>query len=162
MPKVKSAHLRTTSRVLALQALYEADVTGHPVGTSFGWFEREDRLPEDSIAYALELTEGVIHRQNEIDKFIHKYAPAWPVKQLPVVDRNILRLSLFEICFGRGIPRKVAINEAVELAKAFGSGSSPRFVNGVLGSVMDEMDRNSAGSTEPPPVQTDNICQKGK
>jgi len=133
---------------VVLQALYEADVAGHTADASFGWLKEEVGLPEASSAYALELIEGVVHQRDEIDKFIYKYAPAWPVKQLPVVDRNILRLALFEIRFGLGIPRKVAINEAVELAKTFGSESSPRFINGVLGSVMDEIEKTSNVSQE--------------
>ena len=150
------------ARAVALQALYEADATNHPVDASFGWLKEEVRLPEASSAYARELMDGVISQRDEIDKFIHKFAPAWPLQQLPVVDRNILRVALFEIRFGRGIPAKVAINEAVELAKTFGSESSPRFVNGVLGSVMNEIEGTPMGSGKLPVVATDNIIQEGK
>ena len=149
MPKGNTVHFRRQARVLALQALYEADVAGHAVDSSFGRLKEEARLPEDSWAYALELTEGVVRQREEIDRFIHKFAPAWPVKQLPVIDRNILRLALLEIRFASGTPHKVAINEAVELAKTFGGESSPRFINGVLGSVMDDMDRAPAGTSGP-------------
>lgn len=144
MPKGASANLRSQARALALQALYESDLAGHPVSASFEWLKEEAGVPEDSSAYACELTEGVTLHRDDIDKLIYKFAPAWPVRQLAVVDRNILRLALFEIRFGRGIPHKVAINEAVELAKTFGSESSPRFVNGVLGSAMDEMKETPA------------------
>ena len=126
-----------------MQTLYEADVAGHSVDASFAWLKEEtDDITADSSAYALELIDGVMHRRDDIDKSIQKFAPAWPVKQLPVVDRNILRLALFELLFDVGTPRKVAINEAVEIAKTFGSESSSRFVNGVLGSVIDEMERH--------------------
>ena len=161
MPKGKSAYSNSKARVLALQALYEVDVASHPVDASFNWLTEEAELPRESSVYALELMEGVIRQREQIDESIHKFAPAWPVKQLAVVDRNILRLALFEIRFGRDVPRKVAINEAVELAKTFGSESSPRFVNGVLGSLMDEMESNQEGSAEPA-AAIDNISQKEK
>ena len=148
MPKGKAANLRTKAREAALQALYEVDIAGHPVAGSLQWLNEEVGLSGESSDYAGELLDGVGGRRDEIDEYIHKHAPAWPVEQLPVVDRNILRLALFEIRFGRRIPRKVAINEAVELAKTFGSDSSARFVNGVLGSVMDEFDGEEAGEVE--------------
>jgi len=78
---------------------------------------------------------GVIKKKKEIDQYIRKFAPAWPVAQIPAVDRNILRLAIFEILLDNRVPVKVGINEAVELAKTFGSDSSPKFINGVLGSV---------------------------
>jgi N utilization substance protein B len=75
-----------------------------------------------------------------LDTVIHKYAPAWPVDQLSVVDRNVIRIALFELLFRKDTPRKAAVNEAVELAKVFGSESSARFVNGVLGSIILDLD----------------------
>ena len=140
MKKAKSADPRTKARALALQALYEADVAGHSVSACFRWLKEEEELPEAAASYAMELVEGVGLRRDEIDGSIRKFAPAWPVIQLPVVDRNILRLAVYEILSDRGVPRKVAINEAVELAKTFGGESSPRFVNGVLGSFVGDMD----------------------
>ena len=160
MLKGRSTDLRRKARYLALQALYEVDLAGHAVDGSFGWLKEETRLPDASWDYAVELVAGVMSRWDEVDKAIRKFAPAWPVKQLPVVDRNILRLALFELVFGRGIPRKVAINEAVELAKVFGSESSSRFVNGVLGSVMDDMEAASTGSGELAEVATDIISRE--
>ena len=147
---------------MALQALYETDVTDHSVDASFEWLRGEAMLPEPSGSYAQELIGGVIEQRDVLDSYIHRYAAAWPVHQLPVIDRNILRLALFEICIGKGSPRKVAINEAVELAKAFGSESSPRFVNGVLGSVMDEMIQFESGSAEPTMVAVGKSSQEGK
>ena len=170
MVRGKSAYSRRNARVLALQVLYEVDLARHPVGASFERLKEESEISEDSSVYTLKLVQGVVSQRDEIDEFIHKYAPAWPVKQLPVVDRNILRLALFEIHFSRGIPRKVAINEAVELAKTFGSESSSRFVNGVLGSAVDELDIGGRGwieaiSTSPAEmriISEDNISQEGK
>ena len=161
MPKEGSANFRRKARAFALQALYELDVTERPAGSSFEWLKTEMGLPEESASYSLELMEGVTSRRHEIDRAIHKFAPAWPVNQLPVVDRNILRMALFEIHFGHGVPRKVAINEAVELAKTFGSESSPRFVNGVLGSVMDEMQQIETRTEEPTVLAANNLGQEG-
>ena len=93
------------------------------------------KLSEEGGAFAEELVRGVIHHKEEIDQNIRRYAPAWPVEQISTVDRNILRLAIFEIIFDKKVPVKVAINEAVELAKGFGGDNSPRFINGVLGSV---------------------------
>ena len=104
------------------------------------WLGEEAGLTEESSAYAMELTEGVRNLRSEIDKRIQLFAPAWPVNQLPAVERNILRLALFEMHYRTDTPRKVAINEAVELAKVFGAETSPKFVNGVLGSAMEQIE----------------------
>jgi N utilization substance protein B len=142
MPTITSTHLRRNSRALALQSLYAWDVAGHAVDASLGWLMEEEDPPKDITGYALELMQGVVNEYVGIDGLIHKHAPVWPVSQLAVVDRNILRLALFEIRFMPSVPSKVSINEAVELAKTFGGDSSPKFVNGVLGSVMDDQDIN--------------------
>ena len=146
MSRGTSAYHRRQSRWLALQALYEADVTDHDPEACLNWLIQEAGGPGSSLAYARELLGGVVEECRGIDELIQQYAPAWPVRQLPVVDRNILRMALFEIKHQPKVPRKVAINEAVELAKTFGSDSSARFVNGVLGSVMDAMDRDTVGA----------------
>ena len=131
---------RSKARVAALQALFEADLVSHPAESSLRWLGKEAGLTEESANYAMELTEGVRERRSEIDKHIQRFAPAWPVGQLPAVERNILRLALYEMHYRPDTPRKVAINEAVELAKVFGAETSPKFVNGVLGSAMDQME----------------------
>ena len=140
MTKENAVHVRRSARALALQALYEVDIALHGVDESLKWLKEEYPLPASALGYALQITEGVVENRSAIDELIKKYAPAWPVNQLSVIDRNILRLALYEIRFNKDTPNKVAINEAVELAKAYGSESSPRFINGVLGSVMDEME----------------------
>ena len=86
---------------------------------------------------AREIVKGVIDNRARLDELIAKHAPSWPVQQLAIVDRNILRVAMYEMLIGRGTPVKVAINEGVEVAKAFGSDGSPGFVNGVLGSVYE-------------------------
>ena len=120
---------------MALQALYEVDATGHESDLALSRLMAGKRLSEESKAFTAELVSGITSHREQIDENIQRYAPAWPVAQIPVVDRSILRLAIFEILFDRKVPVKVAINEAVELAKVFGSDNSPRFVNGVLGSV---------------------------
>jgi N utilization substance protein B len=127
---------RRTARVVALQALFAADISRNPNNPPLDWLLEENPLPAKGIGFAQSLIRGVTEHIAELDQVIHLYAPAWPVNQLSAVDRNILRLALFELLHCTDIPRKTAINEAVELAKVFGSESSARFTNGVLGSVM--------------------------
>jgi N utilization substance protein B len=92
-------------------------------------------LSPDNEAFVCELVNGIINNRERIDGYIKRFAPAWPLSQLAVIDRNILRLSIYELLYTSNTPVKVAINEAVELAKAFGSDNSPKFINGVLSSV---------------------------
>lgn len=126
---------RRKARAIVLQALYEVDSVGHDAGTVLEHLLSEAGLSEDNDAFVRQLVTSVLENQDKIDQHIRKFAPAWPVEQIPVVDRNILRLAIFEILFDNNTSVKIAINEAVELAKRFGSDSSPKFVNGVLGSV---------------------------
>jgi len=126
---------RRKARMLALQALYEADSVGHEAEQAITHLLDNAGLGEDNSAFACQLVSGVIHNKEEIDRNIQHFAPAWPLEQIPAVDKNILRVAIFEILFDDKVPIKVAANEAVELAKKFGSDSSPRFINGVLGSV---------------------------
>jgi len=127
--------VRRKARGQALQALYEIDAVGHEATRVLGSLLANGELSEENSAFIRELVCGVLENKEKVDLNIKNFAPAWPIEQIPVVDRNILRLAIFEILLNNKVPVKVAINEAVELAKAFGSESSPRFVNGVLGSV---------------------------
>ncbi len=120
----------------ALQSLFAADIKGERGEASLEWLNRENPLQAASLGFAQLLVQGVMDNRLELDNVIRRYATAWPVEQLPHVDRNILRIALFELLHTPEVPQKTAINEAVELAKVFGSDSSARFVNGVLGSVM--------------------------
>jgi len=126
---------RRKARTLALQALYEVDCVGHELEATLAHLLASERLSEGNTAFVRQLVTGVIQNREQIDRNIRNFAPAWPVEQIPVVDRNILRLAIFEILLDNKVPVKVAINEAVELAKTYGSDNSPKFVNGVLGSV---------------------------
>lgn len=121
--------------MIALQALYEVNSVGHDVEKVLPRLLAESWLSGENAAFARGLVSGVLQNKEKIDQHIKNFAPVWPVEQIPIVDRNILRLAIFEILLDNSVPVKVAINEAVELAKMFGSDSSPRFVNGVLGSV---------------------------
>ncbi len=126
---------RRKARALALKALYEIDSVGHKADGILSRILAGGGLSEENNTFVRELVSGVSRNKEKIDRNITSFAPAWPIEQLPVVDRNILRLAIFEILLDNRVPVKVAINEAVELAKTFGSESSPRFINGVLGSV---------------------------
>ena len=126
---------RRKARVLALQGLYEIDSVGHEVEGVVNQPLVKEGLSEENADFVRELVNGVIQNKDEVDHNIKSFAPAWPIEQIPVIDRNILRLAIFEILLDNKVPVKVAINEAVELAKTFGSDNSPKFVNGVLGSV---------------------------
>ena len=125
---------------MALQSLFAGDMKGSQTEIPLDWLLEEEPLPAKYQAFAKELLAGVDDRKAELDQTILRYAPAWPVAQLPVVDRNILRIALFELKYHQETPNKTAVNEAVELAKTFGSDSSARFINGVLGSVMADME----------------------
>ena len=127
---------RRRARALVMQTLYEADTVSHSAADVL-----EDRLHEMALSrrdaeFARGLLDGIFANAAEIDKIIAEFAPGWPISQMAVVDRNILRMAICEIMLSEDTPPRVAVNEAVELAKAFGGDSAPRFVNGVLGSVM--------------------------
>jgi N utilization substance protein B len=129
------AGARRKARSLALQALYEIDSTRHIAEEVVTRLLAENELSEENNAFVRELVSGTIQHKVKLDENIRRFAPAWPIEQISVVDRNILRLAIFELLFNNKTPIKVAINEAVELAKSFGSDNSARFVNGVLSSV---------------------------
>jgi N utilization substance protein B len=135
------AGARRKARILALQALYEVDSVGHEVEVVVGRLLTDRGLSEENNAFVRELVSGVIQNEEKIDLNIQKFAPAWPIEQLSLIDRNILRLAIFEILFDNKVPVKVAINEAIELAKTFGGDNSSRFINGVLGSVSALVNR---------------------
>jgi N utilization substance protein B len=126
---------RTKARSVALQALYEIDMTNHSIGivleNRFADTDLEERLKE----FAIQIVRGVVPIRELLDKYISEHAPEWPIDQVSIIDRNLLRIALWEFAVNGETPVKVAINETIELAKIFGSDSTPRFVNGVLGSL---------------------------
>jgi transcription antitermination protein NusB len=128
---------RHKARELALQVLYEIDSVKHTAAEALQHILARIEVSEETGQFANELVEGVLQNKEQLDQNIRDFAPAWPLDQISLVDRNVLRLAIFEILLENKTPVKVAINEAVELAKTFGSNNSSRFVNGVLGSVSN-------------------------
>jgi N utilization substance protein B len=128
---------RTKARSLALQVLYEIDLTDHPPAETLRYRLEEHPLTDELAEFSRQIVFGIIPQIQELDRIIAKYAPEWPFDQIAAIDRNILRIACWEFIVQDGTPVKVAINEAVELAKSFGSDSAPRFVNGVLGSLAE-------------------------
>jgi N utilization substance protein B len=128
---------RTRARSLALQVLYEVDMANHPPGDIYRLRLEETPLTAELSEFARQIIFGVLPLTNTLDQIIAQYAPEWPLEQIAAIDRNILRMALWEFAVFHETPLKVAINEAVELAKQFGSDSAPRFVNGVLGALAD-------------------------
>ncbi len=137
MGETRVSTSRRKTRIIALQVLYEADAVRHDSSSVLERRTEEDSLSSSSESFADSLVRGVLENREEIDKIITEFAPSWPVGQMAIVDRNLLRLAIFEMLFGDETPPKVAINEAVEMAKVFGSDNSPKFVNGVLGSIIE-------------------------
>ena len=128
---------RTRARSLALQVLYEMDIANHPPAEIFKLRLEETPLEDGLAEFARQIIFGVLPLTNTLDHLIARYAPEWPLDQIAAIDRNILRMALWEFAVFRETPLKVAINEAVELAKLYGSDSAPRFINGVLGALAD-------------------------
>jgi transcription antitermination protein NusB len=131
---------RTRARSIALQALYEIDIAGHPPGLVLEERLADAELDDKLANFARQIVFGILPLVDKLDSYIAQHAPEWPLDQVATIDRNILRIALWEIALSDQTPMKVAINEAVELGKMFGSDSTPRFVNGVLGSLADHQD----------------------
>jgi N utilization substance protein B len=132
---------RHLARTIAMQSLYEWDFRGKE-GETDGIIEnnlREFAPDFEEREFVFSLVRNVVRDAAKVDEVITKFAPDWPIEQITNVDRNILRIGAWELKFAEDIPSKVAINEAIELAKTFGGESSGRFVNGVLGAVFKDM-----------------------
>jgi len=128
---------RTRARGVALQALYEIDIANHPTGIVLENRLEEEVVNDDLRDFIRQIVAGVVPIRAELDFVIAKYAPDWPLEQIATIDRNIMRVAVWEMAVIGDTPIKVIINEAVELAKLYGSDSAPRFINGVLGSLAD-------------------------
>lgn len=133
---------RRKGRVLALQILYEVDLTGHPWREALRMWATDPNLEPAAVRVATQYVAGVLEQLGTLDDLVRELAPAWPVSQLAVVDRNIARLALYELRIEVHAPPKVVINEAVELAKLYGGDASPRFINGVLGSALSSQEHS--------------------
>ncbi|NQU77756.1 transcription antitermination factor NusB [Candidatus Falkowbacteria bacterium] len=138
---------RHLARTLAMQSLYEWDFPRTKKNLNaldiLAHNQKEFAPSFQDEGFSKNLIEGVQKNQTEIDKIIIKYAPEWPIEQITIIDRNILRIGIYELKFADDIPPKVAINEAIELGKTFGGESSGKFVNGVLGSIFKDMEKTA-------------------
>lgn len=135
---------RHLSRSIAMQSLYEWDFNGKKKENLVKVVEkniREYGPGLENTDFVWQLVNGVKDHLSKIDKVIEKAAPEWPIDQITIVDRNVLRIGLYELIYSKKeeVPPKVAINEAIELAKTFGGESSGKFINGVLGTVYKEI-----------------------
>src|SRR5437660_879455 len=155
---------RRLGRALAFQALYEMDMGHHPPAQVLERLAQTFREPsapyppevlDDATSYAQELVRGVLANRTAIDGLIQLRAPLWPLAQMSAVDRNVLRIGLYESLYSNAtVPLRTAINEAVELAKLFGSETSAKFVNGVLGRAVE-----ASASGEWPPADSAPVAQ---
>jgi N utilization substance protein B len=132
-----SSKFRHLARNMALQALYELDATNHPVAEVMTARLEEQPLDKEFRTFVFKLVNGVLANKAQIDTYIQEHAPEFPIDQMAIVDRNVLRMALFEFGILGGTPTKVVINEAIELAKNYGSDTASRFVNGVLGALAE-------------------------
>lgn len=143
---------RTKARSVALQALYEVDISGHSPEAALQERLLDEPMEQKLAEFARQIVYGVLPIVTRLDNLIAQHAPEWPMDQVAIIDRNILRIALWEFAVSGVTPIKVAINEAIEMAKIYGSDSTPRFVNGVLGSLAIRQDeiKHSFGTPQPP------------
>jgi N utilization substance protein B len=130
---------RRRARGIAIQTLYEIDCVDHAADLVLETNLANASLAQTAVQFTRNLVFGVLANREQMDDLIARYAPEWPVDQMAIIDRNILRMAIFELVYDGTTPVKVAINEAVELAKLYGSDSSARFINGVLGTLVDHL-----------------------
>ena len=130
---------RHAAREMALKALFAYDIGKNEPGMIIELLSEEESVDTDSKEFSGYLVGGVIENKGAIDQMIEKYALEWALDRMPGVDRNIMRVALFEILYSPEIPKAVIVNEAIELAKTFGSDDSPRFVNGIVGNIIKDM-----------------------
>lgn len=147
---------RHLARIVAMQILFEWDFNNR--SQKLGEvIERQIKefapgLGED-VAFIEALVRGVTKNMEEIDKTIEKYAPEWPIDKITIIDRNVLRLGIYELIIAQQVPPKVAINESIEIAKTYGGESSGRFVNGVLGAVFRDLELEDDGVITPDKIK---------
>lgn len=128
---------RHTARKIAVQALYQTDLSSVPIKKSLEDIFEQENLPDETKEFATSLAEGTWNRKKEIDSLINKYSKGWEIKRMGIVDRNILRLAFFEL-LEKENPHQVIIDEAIELAKKFSGNEAPKFINGILGTYVKE------------------------
>ncbi len=131
---------RRRARRVTLETLYEYDIVSHDPDEVLEQRLETSPMERAGVEFAQQLIHGVIAYQEQMDMLIARFAPEWPLDQMAVIDRNVLRIAIYEFLVTDETPVKVAINEAVELAKVYGSDSAPRFINGVLGTLADHQE----------------------
>lgn len=137
---------RHLARTIAMQSLFNWDFNGKPRDDLEKLIKKnfEQFAPKfDDHGFVSKLINGVVNKLDKIDEYITRYATEWPLEQITIVDRNVLRIGVYELIYDDDIPAKVAINEAIEIAKTFGGESSGKFVNGVLGAIYKDMENDS-------------------
>lgn len=137
---------RHLSRSIVMQSLYEWDFYGKQKGSLEKIIERNinDFGPGlEDLKFVKDLADGVVKNIKALDEIIEKAAPEWPISQIPIIDRNVLRIGLYELLYSdkEQVPSKVAINEAIELAKTFSGKISGKFINGVLGTIFKQLEK---------------------
>ncbi|HEX8982455.1 MAG TPA: transcription antitermination factor NusB [Ktedonobacterales bacterium] len=147
MTKAKAHGDRRQARTAAMQTLYEVDTTGHDAEETLQRNAEVLHLSDDATTFAEELVRGALAHLDTIDAEISSVASEWPLAQMARIDKNVLRLAIYEILYNNSVPAKAAINEAVELAKTFGSDTSSRFVNGVLGAIYQKFTQTPIAPT---------------
>ena len=135
---------RRTSRELALRALYQIDVAGVSPEDALEGVSDRQRYADETLSFAADLVVGATGREARIDAVIRKYARGWSLDRMAHIDRNILRLSMYELLYLPDIPPSVSVDEAVELAKRYSTAESGSFVNGILGNVIRNLDEERA------------------
>lgn len=136
---------RHLARCIVMQTLYQWDFKGQPTAVLPAIIEQNLKEfgngLEDEIEFIEKTVDGIIKNQKKIDEIIQKYASNWPLEKITLIDRNILRIGIYELKFNNEIPNKVAINEAIEIAKTYGGPTSGKFINGVLGAIYKEIEK---------------------
>lgn len=139
---------RREVRELALKVLYAHDIGKNDVNYIMERLFIEENTEEGGREFCRSLVAGVLANLKPIDDLIEKYTTDWPLDRMAAVDRNLMRIALFEFLFTEGVPGAVAVNEAIEVAKSYGSDESPRFINGILGNIMKDLPQIKAELTK--------------
>jgi len=134
-PPPFSIKARHKARAIALQVLYQKEIIEEPLENIWAFFCKHYQYPKESLDYAWKLVQGVVENQPQIDLLLGQYAPHWQIERMPFIERNILRLATYEMLYISDVPPKVSINEAIELAKIYGSKTSSTFVNAILDAI---------------------------
>jgi len=132
--------IRRKAREIALHCLYQSEMTATAVLESFPQHCANFEVNQKAVPYAQELVEGVVAQWDAINRLIQENAAHWRLERMSVIDRNIMRIAIFELCFREDVPANVAINEAIEVAKRFSTDDAPPFINGILDAVKKKLD----------------------